>query len=385
MDTEESSDAHPGTRTTPSERSQASSKMSKARKTCERGPKKWGKNQKRMIDNRHKEFEDPRGETLRDAKGKILRAPEYGVGAEGVIIGPDGHWVLDAEGNPLFGQQKTYDGPRAETASQKSTGAWTWLLVESGKSARMSEAERRIYVAQALAASESSPNGRGIVKRPDGTRYCTLCEKVADGKHEQSSAHFARVEEDALTTAMVGVALGARRFQRKTAGCPGKATKKNLMAFWGDALPNLPQVAMERLDKMGVLYADGRECYPIHRHEVRGFRLAIVSYSGSGKYTAESKFAWYDELPDSDEVIHMLPPTSCRRAWTRATGDGPQLPQGHGWWPVVAPTLTDAAAARFTGWIEIDNLQKTKGILVICIYQLLDDGRIVGWWIFIDV
>jgi hypothetical protein len=47
---------------------------------------------------------------------------------------------------------------------------------------------------------------------------------------------------------------------------------------------------------------------------------------------------------------------SCR--WPTPTGNPPQLPQGHGWWPVVAPTLTPAAAARFTSWIEIDYIDK---------------------------
>jgi hypothetical protein len=81
-----------------------------------------------------------------------------------VIIGPDGETVLDAKGNPLLGQQKTYDGTRAE--------------------------------------------------------------------------------EDALATALVGLAVGKRRWERKTTGSliPDKPTKENLMAFWGDALPNMPRV-----------------------------------------------------------------------------------------------------------------------------------------------
>jgi hypothetical protein len=42
----------------------------------------------------------------------------------------------------------------------------------------------------------------------------------ADGKHQQSGTHFIRAEE----------------------GLTDKPTKKNLMAFWGDALPNMPRV-----------------------------------------------------------------------------------------------------------------------------------------------
>lgn len=91
--------------------SSGSSKKSESRAIRERAPTRWEKNQKRMFENRQKEFEDARGETLtipgKDEEGRptklVLRAPKYRVGDGGVMYGPDGAMVLDEEGKPLHG------------------------------------------------------------------------------------------------------------------------------------------------------------------------------------------------------------------------------------------------------------------------------------------
>ena len=185
------------------------------------------------------------------------------------------------------------------------------------------------------------------------------------------------MEEDAICTWMAGDAKSKRRFEKggTAPGFVGIPTQKALLDFWGDALPNFPKFAHDTLQKKGVLYADGKEKYPIMADEVLGFRMAIVSYNGAGKYTTESKILWYDDLPDHDP----------QGPWRTPDGAPPQLPAGQGWWPVVSPNLSFETRHRFWQAVQVDHINKKKGILVICFYQILEDGKIVGWWIFIDL
>ena len=65
----------------------------------------------------------------------------------------------------------------------------------------------------------------------------------------------------------------------------------------------------------------------------------------------------FHELPDVEEI---------------ATDEQLQItsPPGQGWWPVIAlQTVCDES------W-------KLK-VLVVCWYQLLTDGRVVCWWIYL--
>ena len=83
-----------------------------------------------------------------------------------------------------------------------------------------------------------------------------------------------------------------------------------------------------------------------------------MSYPGSGKYTAANIYIPFHELPDCEEV---------------ATDEQMQIisPPGMGWWPVIALQTV------------VDPQTKVKKVLIICWYQLLEDGRVVAWWIYI--
>ena len=137
---------------------------------------------------------------------------------------------------------------------------------------------------------------------------------------------------------------------------------------------------MEEIRKKGVFYVDGKKKYPIRAEDVLDMRMAVVSYNGMGKYTAESKFYWYDSLPD-DQASAEAPESTYR--WPTPDGNPHRLPNGHGWWPVLAPRLREGILNHFWQAQEI-TIDKKKMIIVICFYQILDDD-IVGWWVYIDI
>ena len=151
-----------------------------------------------------------------------------------------------------------------------------------------------------------------------------------------------RMEQDAIGTFMAGKAQSTRRFNGDM--CTGVPTKKKMYDFWGDALENMPKVAMGIHLKKGVFY-DGRTVTP----EEAQYELGVVSYPGTGKYN-DCLYVPFHELPDIEEI---------------ATDEQLQItsPPGQGWWPVIAVQT------------------ETRKVLVVCWYQLLSDGSAVCWCI----
>ena len=92
--------------------------------------------------------------------------------------------------------------------------------------------------------------------------------------------------------------------------------------------------------------------------DVQGYELAIVSYSGSGKYNKpHGNFLHpFIELPDSEEVVTCETPA-------------PIPPHGEGWWPVISMRLIDEGVARITK-------VSRGGIRLVCFYQLLGDTMV---------
>ena len=127
-----------------------------------------------------------------------------------------------------------------------------------------------------------------------------------------------------------------------------------MMEFWGDALLNMPQVAKKKHVDKGTIYVNNKETQQV-RPEDAVYELGIVSYSGSGKYQY-SKYLDWNSLPDTENVATEMQ-LQC------------SSPEGQGWWPVIA------LDTRFE--------KGTKKILVVCWYQLLNNGRIIAWWIYI--
>ena len=130
-----------------------------------------------------------------------------------------------------------------------------------------------------------------------------------------------------------------------------------MLEFWGDALPNLPQAAREIHERAGVFYDNKKDILP----KDAIYELGVVSYPGKGKYHECNSYIPFHELPDSEDTA------SEEESKMRS-------PEKQGWWPVIA--LQKVAETTKEG------ATKTK-VLVVCWYQLLEDGRIVCWWITI--
>ena len=85
-----------------------------------------------------------------------------------------------------------------------------------------------------------------------------------------------------------------------------------------------------------------------------------MSYPGDGgKYKSTNLYLPFHELPDEECV---------------ATDEQMQImsPEGQGWWPVIALQTVHMSA-------------DLKRILLVCFYQLLDEGRTICWWIYVRV
>ena len=188
------------------------------------------------------------------------------------------------------------------------------------------------------------------VKMKNNEPFCVICAKVATEGHLKSIEHLKKIEEDCIGTMMAGVAGSTRRFNGDM--CTGVPTKMKMYKFWGDALENLPSAAKQVHIKKGVVYDGKKTLTPDEVH----YELGIVSYPGKGKYTDTSIYLPFHELPDVEVT---------------ATAEQMQItsPPEQGWWPVIALRT-----------VEVDSRTKK---LIVCWYQLLSDGRIIAWWIFI--
>ena len=111
------------------------------------------------------------------------------------------------------------------------------------------------------------------------------------------------------------------------------------------------------MQEWGVFYNKKQEILPSDAV----YELGVVSYPGQGKYHECNKYIAFHELPDQEDTA------SEEERKMRS-------PKGQGWWPVVA--LQKVAETTKEG-------ATTTKVLVVCLYQLLDNGRIMCWWIYI--
>ena len=214
--------------------------------------------------------------------------------------------------------------------------------------------ERELAIANALVKEIPLEMSKWVRKNEIGEPRCFLCNKSATEGHLKSCEHLKRIEEDAIGTLMCGNAESARRFNGDL--CTGVPTVKKMREFWGDALENLPNHAMAIHIEKGVFYDGKKRITPAKAQ----YELGIVSYPGTGKYSDTSIYLPFHELPDSEDVAD--------EKQMRITS-----PPGQGWWPVIA--LQSAVVG--------EGEERKKKVLIVCWYQLLSDGRIIAWWIFI--
>ena len=60
-------------------------------------------------------------------------------------------------------------------------------------------------------------------------------------------------------------------------------------------------------------------------------------------------------------------------------------PENQGWWPVVIANLTPEASARLGIQPEVVDETICVVKILVCFYQLLADGTMIGWWIWVQV
>ena len=173
---------------------------------------------------------------------------------------------------------------------------------------------------------------------------------------------------------MGGVANKTRRFGEEW--CRGVLTKKLVLDHWGDALLNMPMKAREIHYKKGV-FSDTKHHVDLTPEECK-HELGVVSYKGNGKYPLDSTiYVPFHELPDSEDTASKEQmQTIC--------------PEGQGWWPVIALQTKDVTPpfeveCRYQPSLQPKVITKkviTKKIFVVCFYQVLQDGRVWGWWLY---
>ena len=241
---------------------------------------------------------------------------------------------------------------------------------------------------------------RTHVKIVCGVERCVLCDKEATESHLTSAGHLEKTAREFFLDGVIGPAKeddtgSVRRLTdgRINRGQPGTPyddsygitvttkkqavrdgfpllTKQSTREYWGESVENLAAIAgriIKDKDFM-VKVSENKAALKISRTSIKGTRVALVSYKGSGKYEEENRLVCFDEIPDSDELV--------RDDYVERT----RIPQNQGWWPVVIVDVDEREEA-------LQNRGEKKKLLVTCIYQLQEasDGyEIAGWWILSD-
>ena len=140
---------------------------------------------------------------------------------------------------------------------------------------------------------------------------CNICGKEATPGHLESVGHRKNEVEYILVRRLFGETSGIERGGRRqgrpggVCGHPGLLRQDLILAFWGSRLADLPSLVMEKFRKQGTLEVvkgkGRRSTYSADR--VAKVRLAMVSYSGTGKYKPGQPIRFWDDIPANDVVF----------------------------------------------------------------------------------
>ena len=233
-------------------------------------------------------------------------------------------------------------------------------------------------------------------------RYmCNICNKEATAGHLTSKAHLDNEREFVITTRFFGLTTctgrGIRRQGRKggVGGFSGPLRKDALLGFWGAQMPDLPDLVKEKFAQQGTITVVRRKGKRdvLHASKVTGVHLAMVSYSGTGKYKEGQALRFWVDIPDDESVYRswkddwdsrvasgqvgrddrLVVPKEDYEGWSSI--DDPLQPD-QSWWPVVCLRFDDESM------VDVRSRIATSGktlVLVICFYQFLED-ELTGWW-----
>ena len=160
-------------------------------------------------------------------------------------------------------------------------------------------------------------------------------------------------------------------------------------------MPDLPDLVKEKFAQQGTITVVRRKGKRdvLHASKVKGVHLAMVSYSGTGKYKDGQALRFWVDIPDEESVYRawkddwdsrvagglagrddrLVVPKEDYEGWSSI--DDPLQPD-QSWWPVVCIQFDDESM------VDVRSRISTSGktlVLVICFYQFLED-ELTGWW-----
>jgi hypothetical protein len=203
-------------------------------------------------------------------------------------------------------------------------------------------------------------------------RVCPWCGKQDGVSHRSGKQHQERKKEAADLTRLAGVAarprslasLSLKPLYTPRGRVPSKAEMK---AHWGNSLELLPERAMARCRRSGGIKL-GKHLIP--PGAVRRLHLAVVSYSGTGKYSESNRLLRWTELPDQAPQAPPELPVPAPPAFPAPPVqefDWGNLPFGDGWWPVTI--IEWQVEGEFQAWRYLVTHAVTGGVAIVCIYQ----------------
>ena len=199
---------------------------------------------------------------------------------------------------------------------------------------------------------------------------CPWCGKLCSDGHVASALHAQRRLEAAMLTRLAGArhpSWGPRVLTGTKAYVPRPGfpvCQSTLKAHWGMRIESMPDVGMDIIRRQGGVKQKKHQVMP------KGASLAILNYSGAGKYNERTCLIPWKALPRTPGDVggsSTDPRPVLARHEAAILGD----PQ-YSWWPVL---ILHAEYDHFEGIL----LEVANGVLwVICIYQLME-GTLVSW------
>ena len=225
---------------------------------------------------------------------------------------------------------------------------------------------------------------------------CVLCGKTATHAHLLSDGHRRRLDDQALGDLLAGQAQSTRNL---TGGVVNRGmyqlpTQTAALAFWGEGLTNLVPAGLGILRRSNGVWVDrglrggGRRL--VHPGWIQTAELALLKYSGQGKYFRNDFWYWHDlptdlgvlsrpagDMPAPPDAADAQRPAAPARGRSRPLHTMRQMEDGEGWWPVLVLTLVHGLE-----WMT--PASDLRVVLVICFYQLLGSEH-SAWWLEIPV
>ena len=160
--------------------------------------------------------------------------------------------------------------------------------------------------------------------------FCTCCMKEADQWHVGSATHVSREMEIRALNHMLGP-VRWRQLYTGYVSPPGSKyiSKRRIADFWGDEIELFALRALEVIRREGYIMTKASKsgkAFPIPAAAIRSASVALVPYSGAGKYENSAAVKWCN-LPEDEH--HLDVESSMVDLQLQA------VQPGQSWWPVA--------------------------------------------------